>query len=113
MTTDSTLTSKSQTTIPKEVRDSLHMKAGDRMPFTLMPDATAVMRVKNENKARKLINLKTSIQAAEFTENTERTAVQHVPYVSPKGEYISRHNRLFSLGDLCVHIMGHLCVLCG
>ncbi len=49
MTTDATLTSKGQTTIPKEIRDSLHMKAGDRMTFTLMPDATVVMRVKSKS----------------------------------------------------------------
>lgn len=47
MTTEATLTSKGQTTIPKEIRDTLHMKAGDRMTFTLMPDATVVMRLKN------------------------------------------------------------------
>ena len=51
MTTDATLTSKGQTTIPKEIRDSLHMKAGDRMTFTLMPDATVVMRVKSKSIA--------------------------------------------------------------
>jgi len=49
MTTDATLTSKGQTTIPKEIRDSLHMKAGDRMTFTLMPDATVAMRVKSKS----------------------------------------------------------------
>lgn len=49
MSTDATLTSKGQTTIPKEIRDSLGMKAGDRMTFTLMPDATVVMRVKNKS----------------------------------------------------------------
>ena len=49
MTTEATLTSKGQTTIPKEIRDSLHMKAGDRMTFTLMPDATVVMRVKSKS----------------------------------------------------------------
>jgi AbrB family looped-hinge helix DNA binding protein len=49
MTTDATLTSKGQTTIPKEIRDSLRMKAGDRMTFTLMPDDTVVMRVKSKN----------------------------------------------------------------
>jgi AbrB family looped-hinge helix DNA binding protein len=49
MTTAATLTSKGQTTIPKEIRDSLHMKAGDRMTFTLMPDATVVMRVKSKS----------------------------------------------------------------
>jgi AbrB family looped-hinge helix DNA binding protein len=48
MPNDATLTSKGQTTIPKEIRDSLSMKAGDRMTFTLMPDATLVMRVKSK-----------------------------------------------------------------
>ena len=51
MTTDATLTSKGQTTIPKEIRDSLGMKSGDRMTFTLMPDATVVMRLKNKSIA--------------------------------------------------------------
>ena len=48
MPTDATLTSKGQTTIPKEIRDGLGMKPGDRMTFTLMPDATVVMRVKSK-----------------------------------------------------------------
>jgi antitoxin PrlF len=49
MPTDATLTSKGQTTIPKEIRDSLGMKPGDRMTFTLMPDSTVVMRVKSKS----------------------------------------------------------------
>jgi len=49
ITADATLTSKGQTTIPKEIRDELGMKPGDRMTFTLMPDATVVMRVKNKS----------------------------------------------------------------
>ena len=49
MTTEATLTSKGQTTIPKEIRDSLGMKPGDRMTFTLMPDSTVVMRVKSKS----------------------------------------------------------------
>ncbi len=49
MTIEATLTSKGQTTIPKEIRDTLHMKAGDRMTFTLMPDATVVMRMKSKS----------------------------------------------------------------
>src|SRR5262245_48951001 len=38
MSTEATLTSKGQTTIPKEIREGLHMKTGDRMTFTLLPD---------------------------------------------------------------------------
>jgi AbrB family looped-hinge helix DNA binding protein len=49
MSNEATLTSKGQTTIPKEIRDSLSMKTGDRMTFTLMPDATVVMRVKSRS----------------------------------------------------------------
>jgi antitoxin PrlF len=51
VTTDATLTSKGQTTIPKMIRDSLGMKAGDRMSFTLMPDGVVLMRVKNKRAA--------------------------------------------------------------
>jgi AbrB family looped-hinge helix DNA binding protein len=49
MSNEATLTSKGQTTIPKEIRESLSMKAGDRMTFTLMPDDTVVMRVKTKS----------------------------------------------------------------
>ena len=47
MNTDATLTSKGQTTIPKPIRDSLHMKAGDKISFSLMPNGVVIMRVKN------------------------------------------------------------------
>jgi AbrB family looped-hinge helix DNA binding protein len=47
MSTESTLTSKGQTTVPKAVRESLRLKPGDRINFTLMPDGTVLMRVKN------------------------------------------------------------------
>jgi AbrB family looped-hinge helix DNA binding protein len=49
MSTESTLTSKGQTTIPKDIRDSLGIKSGDRMSFTLMPDGTVLLRVKNKS----------------------------------------------------------------
>ena len=47
MTIEATLTSKGQTTIPKEIRDGLRLKPGDRMTFTLMSDGTVLLRVKN------------------------------------------------------------------
>ena len=49
MSNEATLTSKGQTTIPKNIRDSLSMKTGDQMTFTLMPDSTVVMRVKSKS----------------------------------------------------------------
>ena len=49
MSAEATLTSKGQTTIPKEIREGLAMKAGDRMTFTLMPDGTVLLRVKNKS----------------------------------------------------------------
>jgi antitoxin PrlF len=48
MGAESTLTSKGQTTIPKDIRDSLGLKSGDRITFTVMPDGTVQMRVKNK-----------------------------------------------------------------
>jgi antitoxin PrlF len=47
MNAESTLTSKGQTTIPKDIRDRLRMKTGDRMTFTLMADGTVLLRIKN------------------------------------------------------------------
>ena len=49
MTYLATLTSKGQTTIPKEIRDALGMKTGDRMTFTAMPDGTVIVRLKNRS----------------------------------------------------------------
>ena len=38
-----TLTSKGQTTIPREVRHFLKLKPGDRLEFTLNPDGQTVL----------------------------------------------------------------------
>jgi AbrB family looped-hinge helix DNA binding protein len=51
MGSESTLTSKGQTTIPKPIRDSLGLKTGDRMTFTLLPDGVVLLRVKNKHMA--------------------------------------------------------------
>lgn len=49
MSIAATLTAKGQTTIPKEIRDGLGMKTGDKMTFTLLADGTVVMRLKNKS----------------------------------------------------------------
>ena len=40
---DSALTIKGQTTIPKAIRDHLHLKPGDRVKFFVHPDGTVVL----------------------------------------------------------------------
>ena len=47
--TAATLTSKGQTTIPKEIRDGLGLQPGDQMTFTLLPNGTVVMRAKTKS----------------------------------------------------------------
>ena len=46
---DATLTSKGQMTLPKEIREGLGIKPGNRVTFTLMPNGTALLRVKNKS----------------------------------------------------------------
>jgi antitoxin PrlF len=40
----STLTSKGQTTIPKEVREHLKLQSGDQIDFVIRPDGTVNLR---------------------------------------------------------------------
>ncbi|OIQ77727.1 antitoxin PrlF [mine drainage metagenome] len=49
-----TLTSKGQTTIPKDIRDALGLKPKDQIHYTLMPDGTVIMRA----KTRSILELK-------------------------------------------------------
>ena len=43
MAMESALTSKGQATIPKAVREHLHLKPGDRVKFFVHPDGTVVL----------------------------------------------------------------------
>ena len=51
MLSQSTLTSKGQTTIPKEIRDSLGLHAQDKLHFSLLSDGTVIMRAKKRSIA--------------------------------------------------------------
>lgn len=44
-----TVTSKGQTTIPKDVRRAANLKPGDRIHFTVLADGTILARVKNRS----------------------------------------------------------------
>lgn len=44
-----TVTSKGQTTIPRDVREAAGLKAGDRIHFTVLEDGTIILRVKNRS----------------------------------------------------------------
>ena len=41
--TTATLTSKGQTTVPKEIRDHLHLQPGDRIEFVIERDGRVVV----------------------------------------------------------------------
>lgn len=42
-TVESAITAKGQATIPKAIRDHLHLKPGDRVKFFVHPDGTVVL----------------------------------------------------------------------
>lgn len=45
----STVTSKGQTTIPKDVREAAKLRSGDRIHFSVLEDGTILLRVKNRS----------------------------------------------------------------
>lgn len=47
----STITSKGQTTIPKDIRDCLGLQPKDQIQFTLIADGTVILRVKKRSIA--------------------------------------------------------------
>jgi len=49
MLSQTTMTSKGQTTIPKEIRDSLGLQPQDKLNFSLLSDGTVIMRAKKRS----------------------------------------------------------------
>ena len=47
--TESTITSKGQTTVPAEIRALVHAKAGTRLVWSVMPDGTIIVRAKTKS----------------------------------------------------------------
>ena len=46
-----TMTTKGQVTVPREIRDRLGLRSGDKMAFTMLSDGTVVMRPKTRRLA--------------------------------------------------------------
>lgn len=46
-----TLTSRGQVTVPREIRDRLGLKSGDKLAFTLLSDDTLIVRAKTKRLA--------------------------------------------------------------
>ena len=46
-----TLTMKGQVTVPREIRDRVGLKSGDKIVFTMLSDGTIVMRPKTRSLA--------------------------------------------------------------
>lgn len=46
---ETTLTSKGQVTVPREIRERLGLASGDKLTFTLLSDGTVVMRAKTRH----------------------------------------------------------------
>ena len=51
MADTTTMTTKGRVTVPREVRDRLGLKSGDKMTFTMLSDGTVVMRPKTRRLA--------------------------------------------------------------
>jgi AbrB family looped-hinge helix DNA binding protein len=47
--TESTITSKGQTTVPAEIRALVHAKPGTRLVWSVMPDGTIIVRAKTKS----------------------------------------------------------------
>ena len=51
MTAQSTITAKGQTTVPKEIRDRLKLKPGDRIEYVVTDDGQVMLKARNKRMA--------------------------------------------------------------
>jgi antitoxin PrlF len=51
MTARSTITAKGQTTVPKEIRDRLKLKPGDRIEYVVTEDGQVMLKARNKRMA--------------------------------------------------------------
>lgn len=51
MTAHSTITSKGQTTVPKEIRDKLKLKPGDKIEYVVDEDGQVTLKARNRRMA--------------------------------------------------------------
>lgn len=51
MAEPTTMTTKGQVTVPREIRERLGLKSGDKLAFTMLSDGTVVMRPKTRRLA--------------------------------------------------------------
>jgi len=49
--TEATMTVKGQVTVPREIRNRLGLKSGDKVAFTILSDGTVVVRPKTRRLA--------------------------------------------------------------
>ncbi|MGB8932421.1 MAG: AbrB/MazE/SpoVT family DNA-binding domain-containing protein [Anaeromyxobacteraceae bacterium] len=76
-----TLTSKGQVTIPKEIRDRLRLKTGDRLHFWVDADGSVHLRAQNRSLLdmvgfmKHLVKRTTPVTVEEMDEAIQRAAV--------------------------------------
>ena len=73
-----TITSKGQVTIPKMVRDSLHLRSGDKIAFVLRDRDEAVLRPVTKSVDQVFGRLHAPGQTARTTEEMDRAVAGRI-----------------------------------
>lgn len=82
-----TLTSKGQLTVPKDVRDRLGLKSGDRVVFDLedLEDGAVRLRVERRKSLGELMGSLPATQGYPGKEAERESARRHLVHGSPEG----------------------------